>query len=84
MREAWENRLEAREPPPSLSVSASASEDDKQCVVCCEAERSHALIPCGHLSLCEACSGMLLLGTREPLCPLCRTPCKQALRVFQS
>ena len=47
------------------------------CVICLNRQRSHALIPCGHVILCETCSGELMGGAearRAPFkCPCCRT-----------
>lgn len=33
-------------------VGAGEDDDDGCCVVCLEAQRTHALVPCGHISLC--------------------------------
>ena len=69
-------------PPP-------AANDDNECIVCSDADRTHALIPCGHLCLCTACADNFLASraAREAAgdclrCPVCRAPCDTAMRVF--
>ena len=50
------------------------------CAICCNAARTYALIPCGHHCLCERCIGSLdALGR---LCPICREPAFDTLRVY--
>ena len=88
------------QPPSSSSVDATATlappppptnadADSSSCVVCYDHERTHALVPCGHLCLCSTCSEMLLsaaaraAGVADSLrCPVCRAPCESAMRVF--
>lgn len=52
-------------------------EDATKCVVCIENMRSHVLIPCGHLCVCDGC------GETLQACPLCRTAVVSRHRVFQ-
>ena len=60
-------------------------EDNALCVICCERRKSVALIPCGHLCLCET-DGRTLLeegpGNTDPRCPVCREPITSSVRVF--
>ena len=60
--------------------------EETSCVVCCDENRSHVLIPCGHLCLCAGCSEMLFTTARivgeTPLCPMCRAPCEHAMRIY--
>ena len=53
-------------------LEASKSE----CVVCMSAEPVTALMPCGHLCVCEEC------GSTLSTCPICRTPVQEAKRIF--
>jgi len=48
------------------------------CVVCLESKATMALVPCGHLSLCQECSSNLD-GLR---CPVCRQPSESMLHIF--
>ena len=47
------------------------------CVVCCERQSSHVLIPCGHLCLCGSCAESVTTD-----CPICRSPIQSRQRVF--
>lgn len=51
-------------PPPSV-------ERDGLCVVCQDEDAELAVVDCGHLSMCQACSKLVMNTTKE--CPLCRT-----------
>jgi len=53
------------------AVAAGETELEEECVVCCEAERSVLLVPCGHLVLCQSC--WALMQKRKFMeCPVCR------------
>ena len=71
----------------------SASETDLEsmkskasCVLCLDAPREYALLPCGHLALCQGCSVDFLKSgkSKKPVCPLCRHPMNRLQRVFTS
>jgi hypothetical protein len=74
-------------PPPSsggaggASGSAAPQEeddgDDGSCAVCMDAERTTALVPCGHVLLCSSCAARVL-ATAAPACPVCRVPATAA------
>lgn len=76
-----EERLrQAREGPaasPGLDVAKPSSgpvvpaDRPGLCVVCQDEESCIAIIDCGHLCMCRACSDLVMNSTRE--CPLCRT-----------
>lgn len=51
-----------------------------ECVVCCEAHSTNALIPCGHLCLCTACAAKF--GPGRAVCPMCRSVITGSLRVW--
>jgi Zinc finger, C3HC4 type (RING finger) len=56
--------------------------DGAECHVCMDLQRTHALVPCGHLALCGTCADYLIARNRP--CPICRSPASSALRVFTS
>ena len=56
-------------------------EDARICVVCFEAARSHACVPCGHWCMCEGCSDALF-SRPEPSCPLCRADVVAKVRIY--
>jgi len=55
--------------------------DDRegQCVICFEGTPCYALVPCGHLLLCQRCAG----GSLEQ-CPVCRRKVESSLRVYRA
>lgn len=50
--------------------------DESCCVVCMDAEPTHAMVPCGHRCVCGRCA------RRLDSCPLCRKRCSSSLRIF--
>jgi len=73
--------------PISASVTAAAPApapvpgedgDSKECVVCLEGVKSHVVVPCGHLCLCDTCSQKFQKGN----CPLCRQAVTMILKVY--
>lgn len=58
---------------------AEESEDDADadtCVVCLAQPMCMAIVPCGHLSMCQACCGCV------EACPVCRGSVDKALRIL--
>lgn len=51
------------------------------CVVCLDQQASHAMLPCGHLALCEDCSKD---PGRFSECLICRQEVHSLVRIFQS
>jgi hypothetical protein len=77
-------------PPPSSSPSPSLpkttpAERSGLCVICQDQEANIAIVDCGHLAMCRACSDLVLASSRE--CPLCRTRIvteARLLRIFKT
>ena len=46
--------------------------------MCLSERATHAVVPCGHMVVCETCSGQ----ARLEQCPLCRGTVAQLMRVF--
>ena len=68
--------------PPLLSTGEPKTTDDaKQCTICCDNEKSAILVPCGHTGYCVPCMRRLV-ETSKPICPLCRKPITQVMRIF--
>lgn len=62
-------------------VVTEAPDDDEEdsdalCAVCLDAQKTHALIPCGHYCLCVTCAGAI------DKCPVCRAPHTGSLRIY--
>ena len=74
---------EVHEAPAKLSAEAPGGSTAavEECVVCLDVPRSHAMVPCGHLCVCENCAEEIR-GFRSPACPLCRKEAANVIRVF--
>jgi predicted amidophosphoribosyltransferase len=48
-----------------------------------DAAKDHIIVPCGHQCVCARCAEQLT-KTRSPMCPVCREPIIQTMRVFCS
>jgi len=80
-------------PPRSTSPLSTSTSNPKQpfpersslCVICQDEEANIAIVDCGHLAMCKACSDLVMTSSRE--CPLCRTRIvteARLLRIFKS
>ena len=49
---------------------------ESECVVCMDMPRQFAMVPCGHLCLCERCKD------NHTSCPICRSTVDKTLRVY--
>ena len=68
--------------PDDEEEEASEEEEDQKRLVCCvclKHERTHAALPCGHMSSCFACTKRIKKG--KP-CPICRTPVTVWHRIY--
>ena len=52
------------------------------CVVCMENEKNVVLLPCTHLCLCKGCTKKIMSSCTQALCPVCREPIAQTIKVF--
>ena len=55
-------------------------DDDATCILCLDAERTHAAVPCGHRSFCDGCARRA--REHELPCPICRKPVQMWMRVW--
>ena len=68
-----------------LQDALAANEELKkaaECVMCLDAARCTALLPCRHLALCGSPACFALLGAPQPHCPVCREPVLDSLTLF--
>jgi hypothetical protein len=68
--------------PPAAPVWHPDAEET-MCVVCFDAPKEYAIVPCGHQCVCGACVEQLT-KTRTPTCPVCRERIQQTMKVFCS
>ena len=57
--------------------------EETMCVVCFDAPKDHIIVPCGHQCVCARCAEQLT-NTRTPMCPVCRGPIRETMKVFCS
>ena len=62
------------QPEPEPEPESKAAED-ATCPICCDASKTHALIPCGHM-YCESCAAVLIV------CALCKREKTATLKVY--
>ncbi len=73
----------------NAGLNESGAERDALCMVCLASNREYALVPCGHICLCERCltvphddSGSGTGALRFEHCPVCRRNIRSFLRVY--
>ena len=65
---------------PLLALATpSDGEGDQSCIICLDADRTHALVPCGHLCVCADCAERIPVHSK---CPLCREAWITSLRIY--
>ena len=67
-------------PPGSTPASASADPARPECSICMDCEARYAMIPCGHLCMCESCAVDAALNIRD--CPICRARVHKKVRIY--
>lgn len=80
----WDERTEAPPLPAGTTHRATSGSDTASapCVICTDSPALLALVPCGHLCLCEDCSVQFLHSTSRT-CPLCRVHATSTLRIYR-
>jgi hypothetical protein len=70
-------------PSSSNDRTSEMIHDREHCVVCMSTKKTHILVPCGHMCVCEGCAASIQSGNREDRkCPICRTVSVQIIKVF--
>lgn len=56
----------------------------RECRVCLEETVTNAMVPCGHLCVCEACAHKIFQSseTQRPTCPLCRVELSTHVKIY--
>ena len=67
-------------PPGSAPASASADTARPECSICMDCEARYAMIPCGHLCMCESCAVDAALNIHD--CPICRARVHKKVRIY--
>jgi ankyrin repeat protein len=61
-------------------ASTNKTDDNKECVICLENNRTHVCVPCGHYALCAECSTKV---KKMRQCPICRADIASCIKVFE-
>lgn len=72
LKRLTDRRLELRVAAATAQATTAAA-DSMSCKICYDAPVTCALLPCRHHAFCIPCSRRVE-SSREPQCPLCRTP----------
>ena len=52
--------------------------EEPVCIICYDANQTHACVPCGHMQMCETCSNSV------SICPTCKAPINLVIRVHKN
>eukprot|EP00980_Cylindrotheca_fusiformis_P019543 scaffold6774_cov91-Cylindrotheca_fusiformis.AAC.6 len=53
------------------------------CIICMDNEKSHAVVPCGHLVFCDDCAVQAASApSNRSMCPICRKEVVMVIRIF--
>lgn len=66
-----------------LEYTTTITSTNAECVVCRDRAAVRAVIPCGHLCLCDACTPALVdSAILVPYCPMCRGSLLSTLKIY--
>jgi len=74
-----DSKPSADEEDRKKTAAEQEEESGKQCIICIDAPKAVALVPCGHKCVCEACAERIKVGD---LCPVCRSMVQMKFRVY--
>lgn len=69
-------------PIPEAMVEMEVNGNEKACTICFERAVNTVIVPCGHSMLCVTCARNYVLEEAKTICPGCRLPMQQIVRVF--
>jgi hypothetical protein len=82
-RQQVQAKLGSSSVAPPAAPAPHPDAEETMCVVCFDAPKDHAIVPCGHVCVCASCAEQLT-KTRTPTCPVCREPIQQTMKLFCS
>ena len=63
----------------STSSEVTTTDNDDSCIICMDATKDHALVPCGHKGFCLDCATKMAEECK--FCPICRKSIESILKV---
>jgi len=75
-----EIRAPAAAPVPlkARAETNAVEDDDNDCIICRDQERTFVIVPCGHFQFCDTCANTVKNGG---FCPTCRGEIKAVMKV---
>jgi hypothetical protein len=58
-------------------INFEIQQDESLCCICINNKKTYALVPCGHLCLCDNCSEL-----KPELCPICRSETVSCIKIY--
>jgi len=82
-----QSRINLDNETSTTTTSTSSDNSNNTCVICHDGVSTMAVIPCGHVCLCNRCSDVCMSGQhqngqRQRSCPLCRGNMQSVLRIY--
>ena len=68
--------------------TGGALDEADECVICHDAPKTHAFVPCGHQCVCGPCAELVMNSTslriqRPGKCPVCRKAVLMKMEIFK-
>jgi Zinc finger, C3HC4 type (RING finger) len=79
----WDDLAELPPLPAGPARGEGSEPASAPCVICTDRPAIRALVPCGHLCLCDDCSVQFLHSASQRACPLCRVHATSTLRIYR-
>ena len=80
--DSTEKGLSAAVSQLELSGTPLSTDEQTLCVVCMDAPKTHAIVPCGHVCICEGCAEKLLAPQAPLVCPMCREHATMVMKLY--
>ncbi len=78
-RPVWRDVKASLQDAYAACADPAGAAEGTSCLICMDNPREFAVLPCGHLSLCESCTPAI---TQRGICPYCRGPVQGVLRIY--
>ncbi|KHJ42743.1 zinc finger, C3HC4 type [Trichuris suis] len=69
-------------PPTAVAEWGDDQEEQDECKICMVSRVDSAFYPCGHYSMCYPCAKLTF--RKQGVCPICRKPIRDVLKIFKS
>lgn len=74
------NSVQPQQDSPATQEGPEDAQDENlTCLICLEEKRTHVMVPCGHVCLCDKCS-----QRKYTQCPVCRAGVTLVMKIYLS